>query len=252
MTPKIPEPKYSGNLDDFINMLLTDPKKLQSVILQGNAAWYFIRKLGISGSEVFEIWNKDNPDNSIAFTDKPLYPKETPSNCEFYNKDYYIPCKSPDKFYECEMIKIGNQIKLNKATPSKSCDICGRIMNISMTSNHKGFWMCMCGNQQFEDFNKNSIPLKCEFCGRELILYNKQWICGHGCMTPTVKPKDGEKSELVVDTGGASPIRNEECEIPTMPDKGDDSTPSKVEFEHIAGCQCTECKPKEGDEYHGN
>jgi len=41
----------------------------------------------------------------------------TPSKCEFYNKDYCIPCKSPEKFYECDLVKIGNQIKLDKWKP---------------------------------------------------------------------------------------------------------------------------------------
>ena len=35
---------------------------------------------------------------------------------------------------------------------SKYCH-CGREMSISMTSKHKGFWMCICGNQEFENFN---------------------------------------------------------------------------------------------------
>jgi len=44
------------------------------------------------------------------------------SKCEFYNKNYCIPCRSPEKFYECEMVKIGNQIKINKWKPSEHED----------------------------------------------------------------------------------------------------------------------------------
>ncbi len=31
---------------------------------------------------------------------------------------------------------------------------CGREMSIAMTSSHKGFWLCICGNQEFENFKK--------------------------------------------------------------------------------------------------
>jgi len=31
---------------------------------------------------------------------------------------------------------------------------------------------------------------KCEFCGRDLILYKDNWICGHGCLKPAIKPKE--------------------------------------------------------------
>ena len=37
--------------------------------------------------------------------------------CEFYNPEYCTPCKSPDKIYECDLVKIGNQIKLYKWKP---------------------------------------------------------------------------------------------------------------------------------------
>lgn len=37
-------------------------------------------------------------------------------------------------------------------------------------------------------------PVKCEFCGRDLILYRNDWICGHGCIKPAVKPIASEKS----------------------------------------------------------
>jgi len=36
-------------------------------------------------------------------------------SCEFYNKDYCEPCRSPKEFYKCEMVKIGNQIKIDKS-----------------------------------------------------------------------------------------------------------------------------------------
>ena len=47
------------------------------------------------------------------------YDKLTPSDCEYYNKDYCIPCKSLDNFYECETVKIGNQIKIDKWKPEE-------------------------------------------------------------------------------------------------------------------------------------
>ena len=36
---------------------------------------------------------------------------------------------------------------------------------------------------------EKSTPSKCEFCGRDLIFYVDNWICGHGCIKPAVKPK---------------------------------------------------------------
>lgn len=33
-------------------------------------------------------------------------------------------------------------------------------------------------------------PSKCEFCGRDLILYKEKLICGHGCMKPAMNPKE--------------------------------------------------------------
>ena len=41
-----------------------------------------------------------------------------PSCCEFYNEKYCTPCKSPVKYYECDMVKIGNQIKIDKWKPN--------------------------------------------------------------------------------------------------------------------------------------
>ena len=39
-------------------------------------------------------------------------------------------------------------------------------------------------NQMLED---EKIKPKCSFCGRKLILYKQEWICGHGCTKPAVK-----------------------------------------------------------------
>lgn len=118
----------------------------------------------------------------------------TPSKCEFYNKDYCIPCKSPEKFYECEMVKIGNQIKIDKWQPkeliSPKCDICGievidPIYNLLYLGKKR-----VCPECFYKEKPKEPTPSKCEFCGRDLILYKNQWICGHGCMKLAVKPKE--------------------------------------------------------------
>jgi len=36
------------------------------------------------------------------------------NECKFYHKDYCEPCTSPDDFKECDLVKIGNQIIVDK------------------------------------------------------------------------------------------------------------------------------------------
>lgn len=36
------------------------------------------------------------------------------SKCKFYHPDFCEPCKSPDDFKKCDLVKIGNQIIVDK------------------------------------------------------------------------------------------------------------------------------------------
>lgn len=37
-----------------------------------------------------------------------------PKMCKFYHPDFCVPCKSPTDFKECDLVKIGNQIIVDK------------------------------------------------------------------------------------------------------------------------------------------
>ncbi len=43
-------------------------------------------------------------------------PVSKPPCCEFYNKKYCPPC--PEHYYDCDLVKIGNQIKIDKWKPN--------------------------------------------------------------------------------------------------------------------------------------
>ncbi|GAI08423.1 unnamed protein product, partial [marine sediment metagenome] len=55
-----------------------------------------------------------------------------PKQCKFYNPDFCEPCKSPNNFNECDLVKIGNQIIVDKfieqlpepKTPEPDCKNC--------------------------------------------------------------------------------------------------------------------------------
>ena len=46
-------------------------------------------------------------------------------------------------------------------------------------------------SDKFPEVEKHPEPI-CPFCGRNLILYNQKWICGHGCTKPAIKSKESE------------------------------------------------------------
>ncbi len=69
----------------------------------------------------WEFRKSEKIGHSMAFCKKCGYLRGSRPSCEYYNKDYCTPCKHPDKYFDCELVKIGNQIKLDNSKPSYGC-----------------------------------------------------------------------------------------------------------------------------------
>ncbi|KKK93303.1 hypothetical protein LCGC14_2694250, partial [marine sediment metagenome] len=64
--------------------------------------------------ELFEP--KGHKINGYAQWNVNLSKDEKTPCCEFYNKKYCPPC--PEHYYDCDLVKIGNQIKIDKWKPN--------------------------------------------------------------------------------------------------------------------------------------
>ncbi len=55
----------------------------------------------------------------MAFCKKCGYLRGSKSSCQFYKEDYCNPCRFPKKYYDCELVKIGNQKIIDNWKPSE-------------------------------------------------------------------------------------------------------------------------------------
>jgi TolA-binding protein len=104
-----------------------------------------------------------------------IYPKDSEGTKDASEKLDSKP-KQAEKKELCKECLYGDNFPLNK----NICPIC--IPN----SNKSKFKEKDSEGVDVVESSKHT----CSFCGRKLILYGQEWICGHGCTKPAIRPDE--------------------------------------------------------------